>query len=57
MRSTLAFYSGSPYEVFLDDPRYVFGGYAGVPDVVREDEDDRPLLVAAGAGVTEHRQR
>ncbi len=37
--------------------RHVFGGYAGVPDVVGEHEDDRPLLVAAGAGVAQNGRR
>src|SRR4028119_564674 len=38
-------------EVILDDAGDVFSGYAGVPDVVGEDEDHGSLLVAAGAGV------
>src|SRR5215210_1910654 len=33
---------------------HVLGCYTGVPDVVGVDEDDRPFLVAAGAGVAEH---
>ena len=41
----------------LDDLRHVFGGYAGIPDVVREDEDDRPLLVTAGAGIAKYTRR
>ena len=40
-------------EVLLDYPGDVFSGYAGVPDVVGEDEDHGSLLVAAGAGVPE----
>ena len=39
-------------EVLLDCPGDVFSGYAGVPDVVGEDEDHGSLLVAAGAGVS-----
>jgi hypothetical protein len=43
--------------VLLDDTRHVFGRNAGVPDVVGVDEDDRPLVVAARAGVAQHRVR
>ena len=56
-KSLLALYLSLPYEVPSDDLRHVFGGYAGVPDVVREDEDDGPLFVTASAGVAEHRRR
>jgi hypothetical protein len=35
----------------LDDARYVLRSDARVPDVVRVDKDDRPLMVATGAGV------
>src|SRR5215210_861510 len=41
-------------EVLFDDPGYVVGRNPRVPDVVGEDEDYRPLLVAAGAGVPQH---
>ncbi len=37
--------------------RHVFGGYASVPDVVGEHEDDRPLLVAASASVAQNGRR
>ena len=37
-----------------DDLGHVFQRYAGIPDVVGIDKDDRALLVAAGAGVAEH---
>jgi hypothetical protein len=40
--------------VFPDDLRNVSWLNAGVPDIVREDEDDRALLVAAGTDVTEY---
>ncbi len=43
--------------MFLDYSRHVFGLYAGVPNVVREDEDDRSFLVATGAGVVKHGRR
>jgi hypothetical protein len=35
----------------------MLGTSPGVPDVVRVYEDDRPLVVAAGAGVAQHRPR
>ena len=38
----------------LDYLRHVFELYPRVPDVIRIDEDDGTLLVAAGAGVTKH---
>ena len=38
----------------LDYLRHVLGSNAGVPDVVGVDEDDRPLVVAAGADVAQH---
>ena len=38
----------------LDYLRHVLGSNAGVPDVVGVDEDDRALVVAAGAGVAQH---
>ncbi len=41
-------------QVPLDDTRYVLRTNAGVPDVVWVDEDDRPLMVAAGAGVAHY---
>ena len=41
----------------LDDRRHVVGRDAGIPDIVGVDEDDRPLVVAARAGVTQHRGR
>ena len=44
-------------QVPLDDDRHVFGRHAGVPDVVRVDEDHRPFVVAARAGVAQHRGR
>ena len=43
-----------PSQVPLDDVRYVLGSDARVPDVVWVDEDDRPFMVAAGAGVAQH---
>ena len=43
--------------VLFDDARYVAGCNAGIPDVVRVYEDDWPLVVAAGAGVAQHRGR
>ena len=39
-----------------DDLRHVFGGYTGVPDIVREDKDDGALFVTASAGIAEHRR-
>jgi hypothetical protein len=44
-------------EVFLDDPLHVFGLYAGVPDIVRKNENYRPHFVAAGAGVAQDSSR
>ncbi len=44
-------------EVFPNDLRNVFGLHAGVPDVVRKNEDDRALLVAAGADAAEYGRR
>ena len=41
----------------LDDLWYIFRLYVGIPDVIREDEDDRPLLVAAGASVAQNGRR
>ena len=41
----------------LDDHRHVFERHAGVPDVVRVDEDYRPLVVTPGAGVAQHDER
>jgi hypothetical protein len=38
----------------LDYLRHVFKLYPRIPDVVWIDEDDGTLLVATGAGVTEH---
>ena len=35
----------------------VFEGYVGVPNVVREHEDDRPILVAAGTSITQNGRR
>ena len=35
----------------------VFEGYVGVPNVVREHEDDRPILVAAGTSVAQNGRR
>ena len=40
-------------QVPLDYLRHVIGRYAGVPDVVGEDEYDRSFVMAAGAGVAE----
>ena len=37
----------------LDDPGHIAGRNFCVPDVVGEDKDDRALLVAAGAGVSQ----
>ncbi len=44
-------------EVFPDDLRNVFGLHAGVPDIVRKNEDNRALLVTAGADVAEYGRR
>ena len=44
-------------QVTIYDMRYVRERYAGVPDVVGEDEDDGALFVAAGAGVAQDRGR
>src|SRR5215211_9056144 len=41
-------------QVALHYSGHVLGYYAGVPDVVRVDEDDGTFLVTAGACVTEH---
>ena len=41
-------------EVPLNDAGNVIKGYAGIPDVVREDEDDWSFLMAASAGVLEY---
>jgi hypothetical protein len=41
-------------EVPLNDVGNVIKGYAGIPDVVREDEDDRSFLMATSAGVLEY---
>jgi hypothetical protein len=38
----------------LNDVGNVIKGYAGIPDVVREDEDDRSFLMATSAGVLEY---
>ena len=46
-----------PGKVLLYYLWHVFGAYAGVPEVVGEHEDDRTLLVAAGASVTQNRRR
>ena len=46
-----------PCEVPFDDLGYVLWGDVGVPNVVREDEDDRAFVVAARAGVAQHRGR
>ena len=35
----------------------VFEGYVSVPNVVREHEDDRPILVAAGTSVAQNGRR
>jgi hypothetical protein len=43
--------------VSLHDGWHVLRRNAVVPDVVRVDEYDRPLVVAAGAGVAQHRGR
>jgi hypothetical protein len=37
-----------------DYHRHVSELYPRIPDVIRRDENDGTLLVAAGAGVTEH---
>jgi hypothetical protein len=44
-------------QVPLDDVGHVLRPDAGVPDIVRVDEDYRPLVVAARAGVAQHRGR
>ena len=44
-------------EVFLDDPLHVFGPYAGVPDIIRKNENYRPHFVAAGASVAQDSSR
>jgi hypothetical protein len=41
----------------FDDTRNIVEGHIGVPDVVREDEDDRPLFMTTGADVLEHGRR
>ncbi len=41
-------------EVLLDDNWHVFGRHARVPNVVRVDKDQGPLVVAAGTGVAQH---
>jgi hypothetical protein len=38
----------------LNDAGNVIKGYARIPDVVREDEDDWSFLMAASAGVLEY---
>ncbi len=40
--------------MLLDYTGDVVEGYASIPDVVREDEDYRAFIVAAGADVPEH---
>jgi hypothetical protein len=40
--------------VLLDYTGYIVEGYAGIPDVIWEDEDYRALIVTAGADVPEH---
>ena len=43
--------------MFLYYHWHVFGGYVGVPNIVGEHEDDRPLLVSAGASVAQNGRR
>ena len=40
-----------------DYHRHVFERHPSVPDVVRVDEDDRPLVVTSRASVAQHYQR
>ena len=37
-----------------DYHRHVFERHPSVPDVVRVDEDDRPLMVTSGADIAQH---
>ena len=41
-------------EVPLYDIRHILGRYAGVPDIVWINEDDRPFMMAAGAGIADY---
>jgi hypothetical protein len=43
--------------MLLDDTSNIVEAHVCVPDVVGEDEDDRPLIMTAAAGIPEHGRR
>jgi hypothetical protein len=57
VRSPSNLYRSLANEVPFHDTRNIIKGHVSVPDIVRKDEDYRPLFMTASAGISEHRRR